>query len=325
MRFVTSCRQRRPVRRRRWGTMHAMQKPLNALFSALVARATIDPPASSRPLFLDGRQCGWVAEDVPVLLQDGPVRLAAHAEGWSLVEGNGADDGRDTGDSPSRGDIASVANPVSELELNARLAHVAQQLRDQGRLRGWRGELLDVTDLGGKVLGAIERAAVRPLGIATRAVHLNAWTPTGQMWIAQRALDKSTDPGKWDTLVGGLVSATESDALALERESWEEAGLPATCLSASVSIGEYCVRRILPEGYQVEWVGVTDVVVPSDVVPCNQDWEVVQIRTASPDEVADMIAQDLFTLEACLAMGLSFVKRGWLAAEVMAPVMRRPG
>jgi len=61
------------------------------------------------------------------------------------------------------------------------------------------------------------------------------------------------------------------------------------------------------------------------VVPCNQDGEVVQIRTASPDEVADMIAQDLFTLEACLAMGLSFVKRGWLAAEVMAPVMRRPG
>ena len=51
----------------------------------------------------------------------------------------------------------------------------------------------------------------------------------------------------------------------------------------------------------------------------------VQIRTASPDEVADMIAQDLFTLEACLAMGLSFVQRGWLAADVMAPVVRRPG
>ena len=68
-----------------------------------------------------------------------------------------------------------------------------------------------------------------------------------------------------------------------------------------------------------------DVVLPSDVVPCNQDGEVVQIRTATPDEVADMIAQDLFTLEACLAMGLSFVQRGWLAAEVMAPVVRRPG
>lgn len=302
--------------------MHAMQKHLNELFSALVARATIDPPASSRPLFLDGRQCGWVAEDVPALLQAGPVRLAAHATGWSLVTDAEINDGGNTGD--GMGDITSAIQPYRGLDLDARLAHVAQRLRDQGRLRGWRGELLDVTDLGGTVLGAIERAAVRPLGIATRAVHLNAWTPTGRIWIAQRALDKSTDPGKWDTLVGGLVSATESDALALERESWEEAGLPAACLSASVSIGEYCVRRILPEGYQVEWVGVTDVVVPSDVVPCNQDGEVAQIRTATPDEVADMIAQDFFTLEACLAMGLSFVQRGWLDAEVMAPVVHRP-
>jgi 8-oxo-dGTP pyrophosphatase MutT (NUDIX family) len=323
MRFVTWCRVRQRVRLRRWGTMHAMQKHLNELFSALVARATIDPPASSRPLFLQGQQCGWVAQDVPALLQAGPVRLAAHATGWSLVTSAQIDSEADIANGSGTGDITTAIQSHS-LDLNAQLAHVAKQLHDQGRLRGWRGELLDVTDLGGRVLGAIERAAVRPLGIATRAVHLNAWTPTGQMWIAQRALDKSTDPGKWDTLVGGLVSATESDALALERESWEEAGLPAACLSASISMGEYCVRRILPEGYQVEWVGVTDVVVPNDVVPCNQDGEVVQIRTATPDEVVDMIAQNLFTLEACLAMGLSFVQRGWLAAEVMALVVRRP-
>lgn len=323
MRFVTRSRPRRRVRLRRWGTMHAMQKHLNELFSALVARATIDPPVSSRPLFLDGRQCGWVAEDVPALLQAGPVRLAAHASGWSVVTDVELEHSGNTGDGTHG--IMPATQPHRSLDLNARLAHVAKQLHGQGRLRGWRGELLDVADLGGKVVGAIERAAVRPLGIATRAVHLNAWTPAGRIWIAQRALDKSTDPGKWDTLVGGLVSATESDALALERESWEEAGLPAACLHASVSMGEYCVRRILPEGYQVEWVGVTDVVVPTDVVPCNQDGEVVQIRTASPDEVADMIAQDLFTLEACLAMGLSFVQRGWLAADVMVPVVRRPG
>ncbi|WP_246164993.1 NUDIX hydrolase [Pigmentiphaga aceris] len=274
-----------------------MQKHLNALFSALVARATIDPPASSQPFFLDGRQCGWVSADVPALLRAGPARLVAHGTGWALA---------------------------TDTTTDAGLAYLATSLREQGRLRGWRGELLDVPDLSGAVLSVIERAAVRPLGIATRAVHLNAWTPTGELWIAQRALDKSTDPGMWDTLVGGLVSATESDALALERESWEEAGLPAACLKDAVSMGEYCVRRILPEGYQVEWVGVTDVVVPSDVTPCNQDGEVAQIRTASTDEVIDMIGRDMFTLEAALAMGLSFVQRGWLAAEVMAPVVQRP-
>lgn len=281
-----------------WGTMHAMQKPLITLFSTLVARSTIAPPATSLPLFLAGRQCGWIAADVPALLAGEDGVIAPHPTGWSLP---------------------------AEADLNAGIDKVARRLHAQSRLRGWRGELLDVTDLDGQVLGAIERAAVRPLGIATRAVHLNAWTPDGKMWIAQRALDKSTDPGKWDTLVGGLVSAGESDALALERESWEEAGLSAECLEGSVPVGEYCVRRILPEGYQVEWVGVTDVVVPAGVTPCNQDGEVAQIRAAAAEEVVDMIDRDLFTLEASLAMGLSFVSRGWLPAEVMAPIMRRPG
>lgn len=280
--------------------MLPMQKPLSDLFSALVARATIDPPSDSLPLFLDGRQCGWLASDVPELLQGVPGFLAPHGAGWALAA-------RADGD------------------VNAALAGVAERLRDLSRLRGWRGELLDVADLAGTSLGAIERSAVRPLGIATRAVHLNAWTPEGELWIAQRALDKSTDPGMWDTLVGGLVSAGESDALALERESWEEAGLPAACLAVSVSVGEYCVRRILPEGYQVEWVGVTDVVLPAGLVPANQDGEVAQIRTAPLDAVIAMIGEDAFTLEAALAMGVSFVHRGWLPAAVMAPVMRRPG
>ena len=278
--------------------MHAMQNPLTTLFSSLVARAAIDPPPTSLPLFLDGRQCGWVAADVPDLFTNEPGLLARHPSGWSLVACDG--------------------------DMNAGIAQLARRLHESGRLRSWRGELLDVTDLRGAVIGVIERSAVRPLGIATRAVHLNAWTPAGEMWIAQRALDKSTDPGMWDTLVGGLVSATESDALALERESWEEAGLPAAVLAHAVPVGEYCVRRILPEGYQAEWVGVHDVVVPPDVTPENQDGEVAQIRAASRAEVEQMIADDAFTLEAALAIGLSFVHRGWLSAEVMAPLMRRP-
>jgi 8-oxo-dGTP pyrophosphatase MutT (NUDIX family) len=278
--------------------MLAMQNQLTALFSSLVARAAVEPPATSRPLYLNGRQCGWVAADVPGLFAGEPGLLAPHADGWSLMDQDG--------------------------DMNAGIARLARHLHRSGRLRSWRGELLALTDLSGAVLGVIERSAVRPLGIATRAVHLNAWTPAGDMWIAQRALDKSTDPGMWDTLVGGLVSAAESDALALERESWEEAGLPAALLAGAVPAGEYCVRRILPEGYQAEWVGVHDVVLPADVVPENQDGEVAQIRTASRDDVVKMIADDAFTLEAALAIGLSFVRRGWLPADVMAPLVRRP-
>src|SRR3546814_3997194 len=66
---------------------------------------------------------------------------------------------------------------------------------------------------------------MRPLGLLTRAVHLNAWTPDGRLWIARRALSKSTDPGMWDTLVGGLAGSREDLEQALLRECAEEAGL----------------------------------------------------------------------------------------------------
>ena len=79
----------------------------------------------------------------------------------------------------------------------------------------------------------MERAVVRPLGITTFAVHLLA-SPDGRHWVQQRSLTKPNDPGLWDTLMGGMIPASDSMAQALERETWEEAGLR---LSSSSSCG----------------------------------------------------------------------------------------
>jgi hypothetical protein len=57
---------------------------------------------------------------------------------------------------------------------------LAQALRVAGLAGAWRDELLAVTDEQGTALGVVERAAVRPLGIATRAVHLLARSPDGR-------------------------------------------------------------------------------------------------------------------------------------------------
>jgi 8-oxo-dGTP pyrophosphatase MutT (NUDIX family) len=66
---------------------------------------------------------------------------------------------------------------------------------------------------------------VRPLGIATRAVHLVGACADGSIWVQQRSQDKANNPGMWDTLMGGMVSAADGLAEALARETWEEAGL----------------------------------------------------------------------------------------------------
>lgn len=261
----------------------------------LLDRARVPVPSTSLELRIAGRACGWVAADVPALLTDLSADFALDPTTLHFL--------------PSQAQLVGALGwPTAT--VSALMERVAKTLYAAGRLTGWRNELLDVVDDKGEVRGVIERAAVRPLGIATHAVHLDAWTPDGDLWIAQRALTKNTDPGMWDTLVGGLISAGETPEFALERESWEEAGLHASALANSHRVGQFRVERVLPEGYQVEIVTVVDCVLDKDAQPENQDGEVIAIRAAPVKEVLGMLADGAFTLEASLSLLLSLDARG---------------
>src|SRR5690554_6127207 len=173
---------------------------LEARYRQLFKRIQQLPPAGSRPLTVNGRVAGWITSKATSHLSGLPgVHIEAEA-------------------------VHISAAPRDRLSLNAVLARLADALKDTGCLRGWRNELLDVFGEGRR-LAVIERAAMRPLGLLTKAVHLNAWTPDGKIWVARRALDKHTDPGMWDTLVGGLAVSGESLETSLLREREEEAGL----------------------------------------------------------------------------------------------------
>ena len=195
---------------------------------------------------------------------------------------------------------------------DAVLGQVACWLRDQGLASKWRDELLTVTDADGAPHGAIERAAVRPLGIATFAVHLIGFTSAGAVWVQQRALDKATDPGQWDTLVGGLVSADEGSALALERETWEEAGLRVSELDALQPIERLTIRRPVIEGYMVEHIDVFEAVLPEGATPLNRDGEVERFECVAPEAQVKRLSQGRFTLEAALMLAASLRRRGLL-------------
>ena len=111
------------------------------------------------------------------------------------------------------------------------LEHPAEALRDADLCGPWRNEQLAVTDPHGEVVGTVERGAVRVLGITTCAVHLVGLAPDGRMWVQKRSLNKPNDPGLWDTLMGGMISAADSLPQALARETWEEAGLHVHALA----------------------------------------------------------------------------------------------
>ncbi len=197
---------------------------------------------------------------------------------------------------------------------SASLAQVAQALRAAGLSGAWRNEQLAVEDAAGQVLGTIERAAVRPLGITTRAVHLVGFAsrhgPDSHMWLQQRALDKATDPGLWDTLMGGMVSAADALPAALARETWEEAGLRLPALGDVRYGGRVSLRRPTQDarhamggaGYMVEHIDWFRCSVPEGMAPLNQDGEVAQFALLERRELLAKMQRDEFTTEAALVL-----------------------
>lgn len=197
-------------------------------------------------------------------------------------------------------------------DVTTGLNRVAAALRDAGLAGAWRDEQLAVSDQDGRLRGTVERAAVRPLGITTLAVHLVGQTPAGRFWVQQRALDKATDPGLWDTLMGGMVAAADTLETALARETWEEAGLHVADLQSVRYAGRLSISRPCGDGKgagyvreHTDWYRCT---VPEGRAPRNQDGEVAQFALMSGSELVQALQRGQFTLEAalilCAAMGL---------------------
>lgn len=191
------------------------------------------------------------------------------------------------------------------------LAQIARWMNQNGFGGRWRDELLAVTDTHGQVVSQIERAAVRPLGITTFAVHLVAHAERGGTWVQQRALDKATDPGLWDTAMGGLVTGGETVLQALERETWEEAGLRIAALRDVTELGRITIRRpVDAQGYMVEHIDVFEATVPAGVVPVNQDGEVECFECWPEAVLRERLMACTFTLEAGLILSGRLTRPG---------------
>jgi 8-oxo-dGTP pyrophosphatase MutT (NUDIX family) len=192
-----------------------------------------------------------------------------------------------------------------EGDLGASLQRIAEVLRDTGLAHTWRHEQLAVRAEDGTLLGTVERGATRALGIATHAVHLTASAPDGRIWLQQRAFDKPSDPGLWDTLVGGMVPAQDSLEQALARETWEEAGLRLSQVEGLRHGGRVATRRPFaeqPHGYVVEALDWYACTLPHGVAPVNQDGEVAAFECLAPGEVALRLQQDACTIDAALIL-----------------------
>jgi 8-oxo-dGTP pyrophosphatase MutT (NUDIX family) len=183
------------------------------------------------------------------------------------------------------------------------LAAIAGWLMQQALGLRWRDELLPVVDGDGRTLASVERGIVRVLGLRTFAVHLSGRAAAGRFWVQQRALDKATDPGRWDTLMGGQMAAGESIEVTLARETGEEAGLGLADLRSLTRGPDVTVRRPVAEGYMDERIAVFRAVLPEGVMPSNRDGEVLQFACLEEALLRRRLAEGEFTLEATLILG----------------------
>ena len=269
------------------------RQSLLPLLNGFIERATQTPVQGSLLLFIGGERCGW--------LFPGAAQALAGLPGVEL-----------SSNSAHFGENLPAGAP-----LNALLAEIALKLRAAGCTPGWRNELLDVwaqdenhTSHTPKRVAAIERGVMRPLGLMTQAVHLSGWSEDGRLWVARRALTKATDPGMWDTLVGGLVGKLEAPEFALERESDEEAGLDAPDIVARTPLRTIAhMKRRLPEGFQMEAVLTCECVLAPHVKPSNRDGEVMEIQLLDTETLYKLLKEDAFTLEASIVITEDLLNR----------------
>jgi 8-oxo-dGTP pyrophosphatase MutT (NUDIX family) len=193
------------------------------------------------PLSLGGKRIGWVRPE-----------LAARLPAWPRVFDR-------------RSEEISLLDPTA-------LPAVIQQLAKEGFIPGWRNERYRIADLFD-----IERAAARPFGLTTQAVHLNGIVGE-RMWLARRSATKPIDPGMLDNLVGGGVTAGLTPFQVLVKEAWEEAGIAAELAQKATPGGTIRVLREVPEGVQSEVVSIYDLELPQDFQPQNQDGEVSEFQ-----------------------------------------------
>jgi 8-oxo-dGTP pyrophosphatase MutT (NUDIX family) len=245
------------------------------------------------------------------------------------------------------------------------LGEVIGALAAEGCIPGWRNETYAIRNhFDDAPLAYIERAASRFFGTQTFAVHLNgvvfgrAGTPVGdvigvsdvigaadaprgasgqlseaarettRMWIARRSLQKATDPGMLDNLVGGGIGWGYGIEETLIKECWEESGIPDSLARRAVRGGTIHVLQEIEEGTQAEQLFIFDLDVGADFEPQNQDGEVADHRLAAIDDVLQWIQQGRMTVDASLAAldwmsrhgALSEGARAELAALSNAPV-----
>jgi isopentenyldiphosphate isomerase len=89
------------------------------------------------------------------------------------------------------------------------------------------GELIDLLNEHGEIVGVLRRGEMRRLRHPHRCVYILVFNGRGELFIHQRTASKDLFPSYWDLTVGGVPLAGEPFDAAAQREASEEIGVMA--------------------------------------------------------------------------------------------------
>lgn len=206
--------------------------------------------------------------------------------------------------------------------ISQSLGQAARRWQQAGWLNGWRNERFTAFRYDGSPYFELERAAFRPLGLTSRAVHLNGLTRLAsgeiRMWVGRRSPHKSVDPNRLDNLVGGGVAAGESIELALEREGWEEAGVRRKRVRGLPQSALLLAERAVQRGLHREWIYAFDLWLDPGETPCNEDGEVAEHILMSFVEVESLLVDGRFMIDAALVAIDCLARHGYWGKHTFA-------
>ncbi|MBV7435058.1 DUF4743 domain-containing protein [Cardiobacteriaceae bacterium TAE3-ERU3] len=204
--------------------------------------------------------------------------------------------------------------------LSALLASPIRKLYDAGIVTGWRNELYPLAESHHcSPVALIERAAMPLFGGCGYGVHVNGLTKKNNrtyLWIARRAWNKPTDPGKLDQIAAGGMPFGISAFKNMQKESAEEAAISfeLSAQAKAVSTSSYFYQ--VENGIRADVLFNYDLWLPDDFAPHNTDGEVAEFSCLPIEEVMEIVEKtDQFKFNANIVLIDLFIRHGHLTPE----------
>lgn len=148
-------------------------------------------------------------------------------------------------------------------------------------------EIFEVVDESGRVIGTAPRKKCHgDPSLRHQSIHVFVFDRAGNLYLQKRSMQKDSQPGKWDTSVGGHMSPGETPLETAQRETQEELGFAPAKLT-------FAYQYIWRTNFESELIRTFVTTHEGPFVPCPD--EISEGRFWSRDEIDAALVSDVLT------------------------------